>query len=353
MLEQAIRLQRSRFAPSVKDQKSSATNGNDFRAALVKKWGKLLVAWDHLDTNNNGVLDFREFVSACFKVNVAGKLRQIFDELTNGRGVLKLTDLDPALQQEQDRREQEKLRKNQDRAAAREKNFRLPLLQRLATQPLSDEALQWQHSTVYDQHIITSWSKERLPERTVAFGPTSSESSESSRQIHSARATTHRATIGEVQYALTHGLSSGAGSTVYDAKSFLQAVRRKYDTLEAAWDDMDRNGDGILCFQEFVLGCRKIQVRGNIKQMFMDLCADSSLGMRMTDLAPGMKEQQKEREQAYHDFKLRQHQEIQEHDRQARALWRQSSQPAERRKPEAFTNFHVDSQNSRQAIVNQ
>merc|ERR1719506_3141580 len=99
---------------------------------------------------------------------------------------------------------------------------------------------------------------------------------------------------------------------------------------------------------------------------FKSLCSDAArsrsvatssrcswICMRMTDLAPGMKEQQKEREQAYQDFKLRQHQEIQEHDRQARALWRQSSQPAERRKPEAFTNFHVDSQNSRQAIVNQ
>jgi hypothetical protein len=68
-----------------------------FKAALLKKFGKLEYAWPELDTNGSGDLEFHEFVQACRKIQFQGSLRKIFDGLAKGQDRLTPQSLDPGL----------------------------------------------------------------------------------------------------------------------------------------------------------------------------------------------------------------------------------------------------------------
>merc|ERR1719375_2840661 len=56
-----------------------------------------------------------------------------------------------------------------------------------------------------------------------------------------------------------------------EARAFKQALLKKFDKLEFAWDEMDLNGDGALQFQEFVRACRGMQFQGNLRMIFEEL----------------------------------------------------------------------------------
>jgi hypothetical protein len=296
--------------------KNVAADAIDFRNALLKRYRNFSEAWDALDTNDNGLLDFKEFVSACVKMQIKGKLRVIFSELSHDGENLRLTDLDASLQDDQERREEERRRKVEERAEARDSIVRLPLLQRLYHTPTIED----EPPPLFDQDAIRSWSKERLPPNTT----TTSFSSRSEPAPRTAIRANLAATTGEVWYALSHSNYSGSMAHASNGRNFHQAVIRKYRSLEAGWDDLDKNGDGSLSFQEFVLACRKTQVRGNIREMFSQLCSDEDRGLKMSDLAPEKQEEQERREKAYAQYKQRHEQAMQERERQA-AIWRQNS----------------------------
>ena len=57
----------------------------EFKAAMIKKYFSLERAWEELDLNKDGVLQFHEFVRGCREVNFRGNLQRIFKELTGGR----------------------------------------------------------------------------------------------------------------------------------------------------------------------------------------------------------------------------------------------------------------------------
>jgi len=278
----------------VTSPKTIVTKAKDFRAALVKIYGDYSHAWDQMDTNENGLLDIREFGTACFKLHLTGSVKSIFKEMSHDGTNLRLTDLDPSLRQEQERREQEKLKKLQERSLARQSTTRLPVLDRLAIQTESS---------------------------TQSLSPKEDDKGANSKRRPSNRVTL---TTGEVHYALAHQSCHDGKPTLNSSKDFLQALMRKFPSLEEAWDQLDSNSNGVIDFQEFVLACRKIQVRGNMHEMFSALCADESTGLKMHDLvcSPKMKDEQERREQAHQEWKRIHHEQIQEHEREAQKLWR-------------------------------
>eukprot|EP00747_Dinoflagellata_sp_TGD_P126898 gnl/TRDRNA2_/TRDRNA2_174326_c0_seq6.p1 gnl/TRDRNA2_/TRDRNA2_174326_c0~~gnl/TRDRNA2_/TRDRNA2_174326_c0_seq6.p1 ORF type:complete len:227 (-),score=28.65 gnl/TRDRNA2_/TRDRNA2_174326_c0_seq6:103-783(-) len=69
----------------------------EFKAALIKKFGKLEYAWHEMDTNTDGVLQFHEFVAVCRRIQFAGNLKKIFTELGGKDGVVTPGSLDPDL----------------------------------------------------------------------------------------------------------------------------------------------------------------------------------------------------------------------------------------------------------------
>jgi len=64
---------------------------------LCAKYHKLEYAWQELDLNQDGVLQFGEFVTACRKVGFHGNLKEIFSRLSGDGLVLTMSDLDPSL----------------------------------------------------------------------------------------------------------------------------------------------------------------------------------------------------------------------------------------------------------------
>lgn len=279
--------------------KMLVTKAKDFRAALVKIYGDYSHAWDQMDTNENGLLDLREFGTACFKLHLTGSVKAIFEEMSRDGKNLKLTDLDPSLQHEQERREQEKLKKLQERSLHRKSKVSLPVLDRLA--------------------ILTESSAQSLSPKEDDKG---AKSRRSSNKV--------TLTTGEVHYALAHQSCHDGKPALNTSKDFLQALMRKFPSLEDAWDQLDSNSNGVIDFQEFVLACRKIQVRGNMHEMFSELCADESIGLKMHDLvcSPKMKDEQERREQAHQEWKRIHHEQIQEHEREAQKLWRTNAHPS-------------------------
>merc|ERR1719183_2226698 len=59
-----------------------------FKSALVKKYGRLELAWEEIDENGDGALQFQEFVRACRRIQFVGNLRKIFDELAPGGSLM-------------------------------------------------------------------------------------------------------------------------------------------------------------------------------------------------------------------------------------------------------------------------
>eukprot|EP00928_Gymnodinium_smaydae_P039550 TRINITY_DN26996_c0_g1_i2.p1 TRINITY_DN26996_c0_g1~~TRINITY_DN26996_c0_g1_i2.p1 ORF type:complete len:536 (-),score=89.06 TRINITY_DN26996_c0_g1_i2:80-1687(-) len=67
-----------------------------FKAALIKKYGSLESAWEAMDSNGDGSLQFFEFVSGCRRIQFNGNLKGIFREIARD-GELHMEDLDPIL----------------------------------------------------------------------------------------------------------------------------------------------------------------------------------------------------------------------------------------------------------------
>lgn len=291
--------------------KAMASNAYDFRMAVRRKYPTLLVAWDQMDTNQNGDLDFREFVSACFKVSIAGNLRGIFTELSKDGVSLKLSDLDPTMQEEEEHRKQQRMLKAHSRTDQRQNQLELPPLARLTME-------KHQASTgFFDQQAIRSFAKERLPANTACHTDSPLLRQDSAKAFGAAAVTT-----GEVQYKLAHSQGASSGMVACSGAAFLQAIKQQYQSLERAWDELDMNADGVLGFNEFILACRKLQVRGNLRQMFVELCPQGSRVLKMSDLVPALKQEQQRREQAHRDIMLTKRAEAQEIQKQAQNMWR-------------------------------
>lgn len=309
LAERNLRAQTYRFGNRKLDQTPTfhLNDAVDFRTALLRKHENLLQAWDQLDTNSNGLIDFREFVNICRKIQMTGKLHEIFHELSSDGINLRLTDLDPSLKEEQERREQQHENRHTKRTNSRQV-MHLPLLKRLTM------TVERSQSELFDQEAVRSFSKERMP--PPLFRSCTDTSVEYSRPARSSVIST----VGEVEYMMTHGYLSD-GHSPCTAKDILGSIVRNYGSVEAGWNDLDRNGNGVLCFQEFVLGCRKMQVRGNMRQMFKDLCSDGGHELKMTDVAPHLREEQERRMQEAQERKRKNHDKILEQDK----MWRQNT----------------------------
>merc|ERR1712187_578342 len=75
-------------------------DARQFRNALLKKFGKLSRAWEAIDANDDGKLQFNEFVRACRNIQFAGNFKRIFKELSNGEVSIGPSALDPNLASE-------------------------------------------------------------------------------------------------------------------------------------------------------------------------------------------------------------------------------------------------------------
>jgi len=190
---------------------------------LLKKFGKLGYAWDEIDGNRDGMLQFHEFVRACRGIHFGGNFKQIFDELTQGEDALTPEAFDPGLLAElKDIRERGLRSMNSTKASSGD-----PMFER-------------------------SGSTFRHGRRTSAE------------------------TLGEVHLLLSRGTSFSLPPPA-DANSFKNALLKKFGKLGYAWVEMDANGDGNLSFTEFVRACRNIQFGGNFRQIFTDLTRGGEL----------------------------------------------------------------------------
>lgn len=83
--------------PSLKTGATAMQGGCDtdgFRRALIKRYHYLERAWMEMDLNEDGVLHFQEFLTACRRIGVTGNLRGIFEDLTKGKALLHPSDID-------------------------------------------------------------------------------------------------------------------------------------------------------------------------------------------------------------------------------------------------------------------
>jgi len=76
-------------------------------------------------------------------------------------------------------------------------------------------------------------------------------------------------TLGEVHLLLSR--PDARVGPPCDAKSFKNALLKKFDRIEWAWEEIDTNGDCLIDFIEFTRACRKIQFAGNLKKIFKEL----------------------------------------------------------------------------------
>jgi len=104
----------------LKDKAPPPSDAKSFKAALIKKYGKLEHAWEDMDYNGDGALQFYEFISACRRIQFNGNLRKIFDELAVD-GELRMEDMDPILRRAKAAAEKAAERAEQERRAGEQK----------------------------------------------------------------------------------------------------------------------------------------------------------------------------------------------------------------------------------------
>jgi len=288
-------------------ESTSLCNANDFTKSLLSKYDNLANAWDKLDVNGNGTVDFHEFVLGCRKIQINGKLRQIFSQLSSDGVLLHITDLDPKLGHEEAKRKERYKAKKEARFTVRQTRHDLPALKRL------NMPMERQPNGDFNTETVEIFAKNRVPNGT----------------FRQSKAGVGRASLvqtsGEVQSYLN---MVGHAAPLPDvAQDFHQVLLKRYRTLPAAWDELDSNEDGVLQFHEFVAACRKLHFRGNMKQMFIELCSgkfghheDHSEGdpkqvLRMTDLDASMKEEAERRVNLGIERKQMREQEHEEHSK--------------------------------------
>jgi Ca2+-binding EF-hand superfamily protein len=181
------------------------------KQALIKKFRALDTAWNDMDTNSDGVVDFTEFIRACRGVHIGGNLKRLFKEMTDGEGVLRPEMLDASLPDD----------------------LGSTVLARTQAKPLKAAS---------DKGSGTDYN-------------------------HGRRCSAE--TLGEVHMLLSRPDARGAGPS--DAKAFKHALRKKFGRLARAWVEIDENRNGLLEYHEFVRACRSIQFSGNLKKVFEDL----------------------------------------------------------------------------------
>lgn len=299
------------------EQSSQLCNASDFTKSLLSHYETLVEAWDVLDSNGNGVVDFNEFVLGCRKIHINGKLRQIFEQLSSDGVLLHLNDLDPSLKSEAQRRTIKHEMKVKQREEKRLQDLALPPVERLIKPMYSVN----EDAGDFDPDTVEDFAKNRVP-----FGTTTSSGNKARKRGSLMMAQT----TGEVRNFISQG--SDRSAPLPDvAKDIHSALIKKYRTLTAAWDDLDSNEDSVLQFHEFVAGCRKLHIRGNLRLMFMELCSgkfaqvskedDHNAGephqvLQMTDLDPSMKEEADRRRNAWIERHKLHEQELQDHAEQ-------------------------------------
>jgi len=290
---------------------SSLCTASDFMKSLMSKYDNIFEAWDKLDTNGNGTVDFHEFVSGCRNIRVNGKLKQIFQQLSSDGELLQLTDLDPKADPKLLHEQKLRAQMVQERRLARIARRKLPSLHRLC---MHREDLNVGH---FDPETVQDFAKRRLPAKIDQKNKRQGDRSNVKGRAMWAQ------TSGEVTALINSWAEHHVPLRNAGLKEFHKMLLKKYKGLPQAWDDMDSNEDGVLQFHEFVAGCRKLQLRAQYRSMFQDLCSGESRPasrqeseqqvLHMTDLDPSLKDVEENRMNMLVERKQEREQAVQEH----------------------------------------
>jgi hypothetical protein len=192
-----------------------------FKNALLKKFERLEFAWEQMDTNKDGSVDFVEFTRQCRIMKFNGNLKKIFQALTGGEEFLHPEMLDsklPAILR--------KL-KNGNKTSRRRNSF-----------ALARQMSSIKYNTGSDFN----------------YGRRNSNSAQTAAEVH----------------LLLQRPEARSGPPA-DAKLFKRALIKQFGSLANAWQEIDANDDGLLQFLEFVRACRRINFVGNLKNIFAEL----------------------------------------------------------------------------------
>eukprot|EP00429_Kryptoperidinium_foliaceum_P036708 CAMPEP_0176157082 /NCGR_PEP_ID=MMETSP0120_2-20121206/80302_1 /TAXON_ID=160619 /ORGANISM="Kryptoperidinium foliaceum, Strain CCMP 1326" /LENGTH=585 /DNA_ID=CAMNT_0017494337 /DNA_START=22 /DNA_END=1775 /DNA_ORIENTATION=- len=204
-------------AATSRDLESDGRHGvRQFRMALVRHFDSLPVAWRAIDTNGDGVLQFREFCAACRKVSLCGNLKRIWEKLTEGEP-------DPELEEDERVARPEKL------------DPRLPGLLQGSLRTTSLRTAGTSLSSAAGRSSMTCWDP---PPKEKA---------------------------------------KGTLLVACDAKTFRASMVKKFGSLVAAWGELAPDGRHSLSYDEFLAGCRRVDFQGNFRQIFDDLAGDQGL----------------------------------------------------------------------------
>jgi len=302
-----------------------------FKNALLKKFERLDVAWEEMDTNGDGLLDFNEFTRACRSISFAGNFKMIFQELTKGGDTFKPELLDPNLPDKLEAMRVGRLRKRSKEAGVVEglaafigtrttegpgdmhltsplKTFKNALVKKFnhhdGHQYISILGTAWDEidtncdglvdfieftracrtiqfkgnlkqifkdftdgeDTMRPEVLDDSLPAEleKLRSNRVQGAPQKGSGATFDQTMHGSAAT-----LGEVHMKMQRA-QTRAGPPC-DARAFKLALIKKFGKYVQAWQEIDGNGDGLLQYDEFVRACRSIQFNGNFKKIFQEL----------------------------------------------------------------------------------
>lgn len=183
-------------------------DAKSFKTAMIQRFGNLQRAWDVMDANGNGLVEFSEFCRMCRMLPFTGKLKQVFEDICGGEDAIRPEDL---------------------------------------------------HEDLPDELEKSSSARQIQRELTLTGGGKNFGIKDVARK-----------TAGEIHFLILQKPAPPSGPPD-DARAFKACLRKKFGRLGPAWVKIDVNNDGLLQYHEFVRACRDIKFNGNFKKIFQEL----------------------------------------------------------------------------------
>mmetsp|Transcript_69932 Transcript_69932/g.186312 ORF Transcript_69932/g.186312 Transcript_69932/m.186312 type:complete len:899 (+) Transcript_69932:26-2722(+) len=305
-----------------------------FRQIFTARYVDPIVGWWDLDVNSDGQLGFGEFTAACRKLGLEGGLSQAFKKLSQGRGYVTLLDVNPKWTQQDASVQKEAARRRQALSTVRDRlrtscaalsvilagkppprppreepspSFLATAFRKVLKRHYPFLRREWQAMDSNDDGRLTFAEFVPLCRRIgfegplrkvfealtrgkewIELGDIEPELAEDQEQAEK-EAAARRAIKTERPPRRTAAAAGASIAQSDDGQRFVSVFRScmklRFRNLLEGWESLDNDKDGCLTFNEFVAGCRLLDLQFNMKAAFAAL-AKGKAKAELTDLDP-------------------------------------------------------------------
>jgi len=257
-----------------------------FRAQLVARWGNVISGWkEGFDIFRAHRLEEKDFVERFQELGLEGDARFVFINLMErGRAFITMKDIDPRAQEAYYRGDHQAMTVKTPKSMLSTPTNSRPSSPASPMKPKQAPVTKEVPPPPLDSPPLSPSSNMDRTGNSDAFSPSNSPTdklSTSASRWSKELGHRMRREVGR-QYKEERDLWMGCTTLT----GFKVLLRERYGSTVSAWRTiLDGDGNGVLSFNEFCIGCRKLAFQGNVKELWQQLdgIADGHVTLKALD----------------------------------------------------------------------